>query len=71
VTDATVKLSINMEIMNMGTINTTVQGGNAVYTTSFPTGQAFSMAGPWLLQVEVDRAGQPPVHATFQVMVAQ
>ncbi len=70
VTDATVKLSINMVIMNMGTANVTLPGGNAAYTTSFTAKQAFSMAGPWTLQIEVDRPGQPPVSMTFQVLVA-
>lgn len=71
ITGATVKLSINMEIMNMGTISTTAQGNHAVYTASFPANRAFSMPGPWILQVEIDRPSQQPVNATFQVVITQ
>ena len=71
VSDATVKLSINMAVMDMGTTSATLNGGNSTYTTTFKAGQAFSMAGQWHVQVEIDRAGQAPVQMTFTVMVAQ
>ena len=71
VSDATVKLSLNMEIMNMGTANATINGGSSTYVTTFAAGKTFSMAGAWVVQVEIDRPGQSPAHLTFQVMVAQ
>ncbi len=71
VSDATIKLSINMQIMNMGVANSTVQSNNSTYVATFTPRQAFSMAGAWVLQVEIDRAGQSPVHMTFQVLVGQ
>ena len=70
VSDATVKLSINMEIMNMGEANTTINGGSPAYTATFNPGQTFTMAGPWTIQVEIDRPQQQAVHLTFHVVVA-
>lgn len=70
ITDATVKLSINMQIMDMGTTSSTMQEGNATYTADLATNQAFAMPGPWLLQVEIDQPNQSPVHAAFQVLIA-
>jgi methionine-rich copper-binding protein CopC/putative copper export protein len=69
VSDATVKLSINMVVMDMGTTSTTINGGSSTYTTTFKAGQAFSMAGQWHVQVEIDRDGQTPVQMTFTVMI--
>ena len=69
ISNASVKLSINMQIMDMGTSNATMTGGSLVYTASFAPNQAFSMAGPWFVQVEVDRPGKQAVHLTFQVIV--
>lgn len=66
--DATVKLSLDMQIMNMGTASATINGGNTSYTTTFKADQAFTMAGTWIVQVEVDRPNQPAVHLTFHVM---
>lgn len=71
VSNATIKLSINMQIMDMGTANSALQGNSSTYVATFAPRQAFSMAGSWVIQVEIDRAGQPPVHMTFQVLVAQ
>jgi hypothetical protein len=70
VSDATVKLSLNMEIMNMGTANATINGGSSTYVTTFAAGKTFGMAGAWVAQAEIDRPGQSPAHLTFQVMVA-
>ncbi len=71
VTGATVKLSISMTIMDMGTANATVKGNSSVYSATFTADQAFSMAGPWVVQVEVDRPNQQPVHLAFQVTLTQ
>lgn len=71
VTDATVKLNINMEIMDMGTANATINGGSSTYSTTFNANQVFTMAGPWVIQVEIDRPNQQTVHLTFHVLVGQ
>ncbi|HEX7737716.1 MAG TPA: copper resistance protein CopC [Ktedonobacteraceae bacterium] len=68
-TNATVKLAINMQIMDMGTAATTLTSGTPAYTTTFKANQTFTMAGVWVIQVEIDRPGQPAVNTTFQVMV--
>lgn len=71
VTGATVKLSTNMTIMDMGEASATAQSGPSAYIATFDAPQAFTMAGPWSIRVEIDRPGRPPAHLTFQVMVAQ
>lgn len=70
VTNATVKLSINMQIMDMGTANATINGGSATYTATFSANQAFSMSGAWTVQVEIGRPAQQAIHLTFQVLAA-
>ena len=71
VSGATVKLSINMIIMDMGTATATAKGNGSVYSATFTARQTFTMAGAWAIQVEVLRANQPPVHLMFQITVAQ
>ncbi|HEY0756159.1 MAG TPA: copper resistance protein CopC [Ktedonobacteraceae bacterium] len=66
--NAIVRLAINMQIMNMGTTSATLQSGNPTYTTIFNADQTFTMAGNWLIRVSIDQPGQPTVNATFQVM---
>ncbi len=67
---ATVKLTVNMQVMDMGTTSATMTGdGTATFTASFAAGQTFTMAGGWLVQVEIDRPNQSPQHLTFSVMV--
>ncbi len=70
VSNATVKLTLNMQIMNMGTANATINAGNPTYTATFSATQTFTMAGLWLIHVEIDRPGQPAVNATFQVLAS-
>jgi putative copper export protein/methionine-rich copper-binding protein CopC len=69
VTDATVKLSINMQTMNMGTTNVTLQDANPAYIAVFKANQTFTMTGSWLVQVEIDRPNQQPAQLTFSLMV--
>lgn len=68
VSNAVIKLVINMQIMDMGTTSTTIQNGNPTYTTTIKADQAFTMAGSWLVRVEVDQPAQAAVHLTFQVL---
>lgn len=70
VTDATVKASINMEIMDMGTTNTTLAKGDAGYTVTLSGDQTFTMEGLWAIQVEITRPNQQPATLTFRIMVA-
>lgn len=70
VSNATVKLTLNMQIMDMGTASATINGGNTTYATTFKAGQTFTMAGTWVIQVEIDRPNQPAAHLTFHVMAA-
>lgn len=53
VTDAQVQLTTNMQIMDMGTGHALITGGNPVYATTFDQHQAFSMGGPWTINVEI------------------
>jgi methionine-rich copper-binding protein CopC/putative copper export protein len=69
VTNATVILESNMQIMNMGTTHKTLKSGNPVYATTFTKSQAFSMAGVWQLGVTIQRPGHPSLQTTFQINV--
>jgi methionine-rich copper-binding protein CopC/putative copper export protein len=68
VTDAQVKLTTNMEVMDMGTTSTTIKGGNSIYSAAFDKG-VFSMAGVWDITVSIQRPHQPAVQAHFKVNI--
>jgi methionine-rich copper-binding protein CopC len=70
VTDAQIQLAVNMQIMDMGTSHALITGGNPVYATTFDPRQAFNMAGPWVINVEIQRPNQQAAHDTFQVMLS-
>jgi hypothetical protein len=67
VTDAQVQLRTNMELMNMGTAQATVKGGNPTYFATFGKDAAFSMFGVWDIAVRIQRPNQAPVQAVFKV----
>ncbi len=67
VTDAQVQLRTNMELMNMGTAQATVKGGNPTYIAPFNKDAAFSMFGVWDIAVRIQRPNQAPVQAVFKV----
>jgi uncharacterized membrane protein len=69
VTDATVQVDTNMQIMDMGTSHATINGGNPTYVAMFDAATAFSMAGPWSINVRIEQPGQAPVQGTFQVTI--
>ncbi len=69
VTDAQVQISINMELMNMGTARATIQGGKATYVATFSKDEAFSMSGPWDIVLKIQRPNQAPMQVTFQVVL--
>jgi methionine-rich copper-binding protein CopC len=70
ITDARVRLAVNMQIMDMGTSHALITGGNPVYATTFDPHQAFNMAGPWVINVEIQSPNQQAAHDTFQVMLS-
>jgi copper transport protein len=70
VTDAQVQITINMEVMNMGTAQNTIKGGNPTYIGFFGKDEAFSMLGVWDVAVKIQRPNQTPVQVTFQVTLA-
>ncbi len=70
VTDAQVQLTINMQIMDMGTAHALITGGNSVYAATFDPHQAFTMAGPWVIKVEIQQPNQQAVQDTFGVMLS-
>ncbi|MBA2286128.1 MAG: copper resistance protein CopC [Ktedonobacteraceae bacterium] len=67
VTDAQVQLTINMEIMDMGTARQTIKSGNPVYSATFAKEATFSMFGTWKIVVQVQRPKQAPTQASFEV----
>lgn len=76
VTDAQVHLTINMQIMDMGTKNVVIPGtspgttGDQVYMATFDKNTTFSMAGLWIIAVEIQQPDQSVVQGTFQVMIS-
>jgi putative copper export protein len=68
VTNAQVRLTTNMEVMDMGTTSTTIQANNAVYSTAFDKG-VFSMAGVWDIEVSIQRPNHPAIQAHFRVNI--
>lgn len=67
--NATVNLRINMLIMDMGEASATLKGSDSVYAAIFPANQAFSMAGNWVVKVDIHRPGQSLTSLTFNVQV--
>jgi putative copper export protein len=70
VTNATVQVDTNMQLMDMGTDHVTINGGNPTYVATFDAATAFNMAGPWSLNVRIQQPGQTVAQGTFQVMVS-
>jgi methionine-rich copper-binding protein CopC len=69
VSDASVQLRTNMQIMDMGVATQSIAPGRAVYATMFAKSEAFSMAGLWTVTVKVQRPGQSALQTSFQVNV--
>ena len=70
VTDAQVQFRTNMELMDMGTAQASVKGGNPTYIALFSKDAAFSMFGVWDIAVRIQRPNQAPVQAIFKVTLA-
>lgn len=71
VTDAKVRLSINMEVMDMGEAHTTITGGSHVYVATFGKNATFTMGGLWDVVVYISRPGQATAQGVFQVMLGE
>lgn len=69
VTDAEVKLTTDMQLMDMGKTEVTVQGGNPVYVANFDKRAAFSMAGLWEIKVEIQQPKQKVKTDTFKIVL--
>jgi hypothetical protein len=71
VSDATVTLRADMQIMNMGEISATIQShsGSGVYVAVFKVGQTLNMEGLWTLQAGIIWPGHTSVQMTFQVTI--
>jgi putative copper export protein len=69
VTDAEVKMSINMDVMDMGTTNTTIKGNNPTYIAAFDRDTTFSMPGAWDIGLAIQRPNQKLVQAIFTVTI--
>ncbi len=65
VSNALVRLTVNMQIMDMGTAHLSIPAGNPTYVATFDKHTTFSMPGIWLIQVSIQRPKQPPVQTTF------
>ncbi len=68
ITDAEVKLTINMVLMNMGTTSATIKGSNSTYIAVFDK-RAFSMPGAWYFKLSIQRPNQALVEALFTVNI--
>ncbi len=67
VTDATIQLTINMTVMDMGTAHAILTGSNGMYTSVLTKNSTLSMAGLWNILVTVQRPNLPPAQALFPV----
>ncbi len=71
VSDAQVRISVNMVIMNMGQVGTVASHeSSATYRAVFDPTQSFTMEGAWAVEVEVTRAGQPEIQFVFHVIIS-
>lgn len=69
VTNARIQVTTNMQVMDMGTVNKDLSaaGANSTYSATFQPGEAFSMIGPWLISLSIQRPKQVPVQTQFVV----
>ena len=70
VSNAQVRVTINMQIMDMGTTQLTLHNDGTAYTGTFDKGATFSMTGAWNVDVSIQTPNQSPLTARFQVIVS-
>ncbi len=71
VTNASMQLITNMQLMNMGTTTEQAVMHNATYRATFAQGVAFSMSGLWNITVRFQQPGQVAQKVVFQVMLSE
>ncbi len=69
VTNAHIKATTNMQIMDMGTVNKELAatGTNATYAATFQPGESFLMIGAWNISLSIQQSGQAAVQTQFVV----
>ncbi|HYX50320.1 MAG TPA: copper resistance protein CopC [Ktedonobacteraceae bacterium] len=67
ITNAQLRININMLTMDMGTASATINGGNPTYVAVFKKGKSFTMAGLWDIALNIQRPSRAPVQVSFQV----
>jgi Uncharacterized protein, homolog of Cu resistance protein CopC len=67
VTDAQVTAATNMVLMDMGTQQVTLSGGDPLYTATLDKKDAFNMPGLWNIDITIERPGQQPVKTSFKM----
>lgn len=69
ITDAQLRLNVNMTVMNMDVAHANIKGGNPTYIVSFGSGAAFSMEGTWQISLTIQRPKQAEVQASFIINI--
>ena len=68
ITNAQIKVTTNMQIMDMGIANKELSAdNNAAYMTTFQPDEAFSMIGAWNISLTIQQPGQAVVQTQFVV----
>jgi len=68
ITDAQVHININMVTMDMGTVDTTINGRDPTYVAVFKKDETFSMPGLWDITLKIQRPDQAAAQVSFQVV---
>jgi len=71
VTNAKVRLVVNMQGMDMGTAIKQANTKSATYVATFAPGEAFSMSALWNIEIRFQVPGQAAQKASFQVTIGQ
>jgi len=69
VENAQVTATTAMQVMNMGTAQATMSGGQPTYRAVFPADRAFSMFGLWNITLVIRQPGHAPVQVVFAVLL--
>jgi putative copper export protein len=67
VTAARIVMSINMVVMDMGTVRATLVRGTPVYSTTFAKDTTFSMTGIWEIILTIQMPNQAQETVSFQI----
>jgi hypothetical protein len=69
ITNVHIRATMNMQIMDMGTVNKELAaaGNNSTYVATFQPGESFSMIGAWVIALTIQQPGHAPVQTQFVV----